>query len=73
LFRGRDARLRPFDPPEQAPCAESSTVTEGKWTHDIQDDLATGETVRAFAADFNENDALTRIESTGLDIRTPSA
>ncbi len=64
-----DERLRPFDPPEQAPYPESTTVTEGKSTRDVRHDPTTGETVRVFAADFTENDepALTRIEATGLE------
>lgn len=67
--RPEDARLRPFEPPEQAPSPESTTVTEGNSTHDVHHDPASGETVRAFAADFTDDDepALTRIEATGLE------
>jgi uncharacterized protein len=67
--RPEDAELRPFDPPEQAPYPESTEVTEGTSTHDIHYDKATGESVRAFEADFAENGepALTRIEDTGME------
>jgi putative CocE/NonD family hydrolase len=67
--REEDAQLASFSPPEQAPYPESTTLTEGKSTHDFHRDPATGETVRAFAADFTENGepALTRIEATGLE------
>ena len=67
--RREDARLRPFEPPEQAPYPVSTTVTEGKSTHDVHHDPATGETVRTFALDFAEDGepALTRIEATGLE------
>jgi putative CocE/NonD family hydrolase len=61
--------LLPFEPPEQAPYPDTTEVTQGKSTHDIHHDPATGETVRAFKADFAENGepALTRIEATGME------
>jgi uncharacterized protein len=67
--RPEDAELRPFEPPEQAPYPESTEVTEGQSTHDIYYDPATGETVRAFEADFagNGEPALTRISATGME------
>lgn len=67
--RPEDAELRPFDPAEQAPYPESTEVTEGKSTHDVHYDPATGEVVRAFEADFAENGepALTRFEATGME------
>jgi putative CocE/NonD family hydrolase len=66
--RREDELLRSFEPPEQAPFPESTTVSEGKSTHDVHHDRATGESVRAFSADFTQNGepALTRIEATGL-------
>ncbi len=66
--RPEDARLSDFEPPEQAPYPESTTLTEGNSTRDVHRDEATGEWVRAFAADFTENGepALSRIEATGL-------
>jgi len=67
--RPEDARLRPFDPPEQAPYPESTTITEGKSTHDVHHDPETGESVHAIASDFTENGepGLTRIEATGME------
>jgi hypothetical protein len=66
--RPEDDLLRPFEPPQQAPHPESTTVTEGKSTHDVHHDPVTGEAVRAFASDFTEDGepALTHIAATGL-------
>jgi putative CocE/NonD family hydrolase len=67
--RPEDAKLRPFELPEQAPYPETTEVTQGKSTHDIHYDPATGESVRAFEADVTENGepALTRVEATGME------
>jgi hypothetical protein len=67
--RLEDERLPPFEPPEQAPLPDSITVTEGETTRDVRYDPQTGESVRAFAADFLEDGepGLTRIEATGLE------
>lgn len=67
--RPEDERLRPFEPPEQAPYPDTTTVSEGSSTHDVHHDPATGEAVRSFAFGFVENGepALTRIEATGLE------
>jgi hypothetical protein len=67
--RAEDDRLEPFEPPEQAPLPHSITGTEGETTRDVRYDPETGESVRAFAADFLENGepGLTRIEATGLE------
>jgi putative CocE/NonD family hydrolase len=66
--RPEDERLRSFEPPQQAPHPESTTVTEGRSTHDVHHDPVTGEAVRAFASDFTEDGepALTHIAATGL-------
>jgi putative CocE/NonD family hydrolase len=67
--RSEDERLRRLEPPEQAPLPNSITVTEGETTRDVRYDPETGESVRAFAADFLEDGepGLTRIEATGLE------
>jgi uncharacterized protein len=69
--RAEDEELAPFPEPEQAPYPESTEVTEGTSTHDIHYDPATGESLRAFEADFAADDggepALTRIEATGME------
>jgi putative CocE/NonD family hydrolase len=67
--RPEDERLQAFEPPEQAPLPDSITVTEGETTRDVRYDPQTGESVRAFAADFLEDGepGLTRIEATGLE------
>jgi putative CocE/NonD family hydrolase len=65
-----DERLRPFQPPEQAPRTAHVTLRPGRFQRTFERDLASNETVYTVFSDEAEFDgaAMARIEAIGLDL-----